>query len=155
MSSYYSTMNCVRCLCESKEKGQKRASKQAVIRQAEKISCTSWIKITLYLIYIWVPLFIWRGQCWMEAPVLSLNRVSHLMNSKRGKGNSAGGEPGPSKHTRLLVTCLQFTFNSTQWELKWDKCSFHVCKWPPAATQGSVQGGRTETPDWILQLKTT
>ena len=132
----YTAANCVRVMWESKETEQRTASKHAVIRRAEQISCTTWIEINLYLIYIWVPLLIWWGRRWMETPVLRPNTVSPLMNSKRGRGNSAGGEPGPSGHTRLLVTCLQFIFISTQCGLKWGECAFSCmfCKWPAAAT---------------------
>ena len=141
----YTAANCVRVMWESKETEQRRASKHAVIRRAEQISCTTWIEINLYLIYIWVPLLIWWGRRWMEAPVLRPNTVSPLMNSKRGRGNSAGGEPGPSEHTRLLVTCLQFTFISTQCGLKRDECCFPVCsandqRLPP--TEDAVRGSQ-------------
>lgn len=108
--------------------------KQAVIRQAEKISCTTWIKINLSLIYIWVPFFIWWRWRWMEPPVLSINSVSPLMNSKRGKGNSAGGEPVLGEHTRLLVTCLQFLFvsvhnvNLYKWHKMLPSLDVHVHK---------------------------
>lgn len=99
----------------------KRTNKQAVMRQEKKISCTTWIKRNLYLIYI-------RGD------VLNGSSCSLLLPWWIPKGVK-----GIQQTHELLVTCLKFTFISTQ-------CAFKCEKMPLCC----MYGRRTPVP---LNLK--
>jgi len=99
-------------------------------------------------------LFIWWGQCWMEATVLYVNSVSPLMNSKRGKGNSAGGELvtantwSPLSHASSLHSLGHNTV------LKWGKCPYpHMWGKLQTATRDRLQNGGKEAWGWITKLK--